>query len=531
MKSSCFALTALLLAFLLLPLPAHPALADGAASALPEGGAYRNRVFYEIFPGTFSDSDGDGTGDLRGILNRLDYLNDGDPDSAASLGVEGLWLTPIFSSPSYHKYDVTDYYTIDPAFGTMEDLKALIDACHERNMLLILDLPINHTSTQCRWFKQFQFTRQVNDAISPWYDYYVCVAPEDRTPGHTWYQVSGKNLYYEGNFSDQMPELNFDHEEVRQAVLDVALYWLGQGADGFRFDAAKYIYLGDHEKSAAFWQWYTDAIRAEYPDAWMVAEVWDSDSVTRKYSGAMSCFDFTVSGSGGLLAETAQAGNVNRYTAYVENYLADMASLGDVGLYVPFLANHDMDRSAGYLPATNFRAQAAANLYLLGPGAPFIYYGEEIGLRGSRGGASSDANRRLAMRWGDGDPVSDPVGATYEDALQTTATVESMDGESWSLLNYYRRLLMIRRNHPEIAMGSYRALSFSDIKAGGFVSTWNGSSVMVVHNTTGRPMKIDLIAAGEGAFTVLSDFIGYGEAALADGVLSLDGQTTAVLVP
>ena len=107
-----------------------------------------NRVFYEIFVGSFSDSNGDGVGDLRGILNRLDYLNDGDPDSGLSLGVEGIWLTPVFLSPSYHKYDVTDYYTVDPAFGTMGDLEVLIAACHERGVKHILDLPVNHTGSQ-----------------------------------------------------------------------------------------------------------------------------------------------------------------------------------------------------------------------------------------------------------------------------------------------------------------------------------------------------------------------------------------------
>ena len=108
----------------------------------------QHRVFYEIFVGSFSDSDGDGTGDLRGIINRMDYLNDGDPQSGRSLGIEGIWLTPIFLSPTYHKYDVTDYYQLDPAFGTMDDLKDLIALCHERDVKLILDLPLNHTGSQ-----------------------------------------------------------------------------------------------------------------------------------------------------------------------------------------------------------------------------------------------------------------------------------------------------------------------------------------------------------------------------------------------
>ena len=120
----------------------------GTVTVANEG---NNRLFYHIFVGSFSDSDGDGLGDLRGIIERFDYLNDGDDNSGLSLGVEGIWLSPIFISPSYHKYDASDYYTIDPKFGTMEDLCELIQLCHNRNVKIILDLVINHSSTQHPW--------------------------------------------------------------------------------------------------------------------------------------------------------------------------------------------------------------------------------------------------------------------------------------------------------------------------------------------------------------------------------------------
>mgnify|MGYP002869781048 CR=1 FL=1 len=177
-----------------------------------------NRVFYEIFTGSFSDSNGDGIGDLPGILQRLDYLNDGDPASGLSLGVEGLWLTPVFQSVSYHKYDVTDYYTIDPDFGTMEDLKALIQGCHDRGMLLILGLPINHTGSAHRWFKMFSMSRKMDNVLNQYYDYYVCCEEAEKIPGHTYASLPGTKLYYEANFSSGMPELNFDCEAVRQEV-------------------------------------------------------------------------------------------------------------------------------------------------------------------------------------------------------------------------------------------------------------------------------------------------------------------------
>ena len=530
-------LVLLLAAALFIPAVFSGAMADGEGETavkdivFPEGQTpdTLNRVFYEIFPGSFSDSDGDGTGDLRGIINRMDYLNDGDPSSGRSLGVGGIWLTPVFSSPSYHKYDVTDYYTIDPAFGTTDDLKELIALCHERDVKLILDLPINHTSIRHAWFKSFSQQRLMKNAGGAYYDWYACRTEEERLGGHTYSRLRGTDLYYECNFSADMPELNFDSEAVRSAVLDIAKYYLEMGVDGFRFDAAKYIYYNDHKASAEFWKWYADEIRAVRKDAYLVAEVWDSDGITDIYAPYMNCFDFTVSQAGGLIASTAQGGDVNRYTAYVEKYLNRVRAMNERTTYVPFIANHDTDRCAGYLPALNGRAQMAANLYLLGPGSPFIYYGEEIGLKGSRGGANTDANRRLAMRWGDGDTVKDPPGASYDAKHQTKGTVESLKGDPNGIYTYYKRVLMIRAAHPEIALGDYRALSLKNTKAGGFVSTWEGSSVMVLHNMTPDPVTLDLSETEDGAFTTVSAWAGLGGVSLEGTVLTLGGQTSAVL--
>ncbi|MBQ9210955.1 MAG: hypothetical protein IJ153_04575 [Clostridia bacterium] len=488
------------------------------------------RVFYEIFTGSFSDSDGDGTGDLRGVLGRLDYLNDGDPHSETSLGVQGLWLTPIFASPSYHKYDITDYDSIDPAFGTLEDLQALIDACHARDMLLILDLPLNHTSDQHPWFQQFLSARREGRTEDPFYDFYAC-AGEEREASRTWYPLAETEEYYEGNFSPNMPELNFDNPAVRQAALDIGKRYLSMGVDGFRFDAAKYIYYGENARSADFWQWYADELRAVKPDVWMVAEVWDADTITDQYYPALDCFNFTLSGAGGFLADTAAGGNVNRYTVYVESYLNTIHFSRPDSMIIPFLSNHDTDRAAGFLPDSNGRARMAANLYLLGPGAPFIYYGEEIGLKGSRGGANTDANRRLAMRWGDGDPVSDPPGAKY--SSQTSNTVSDQLAQRDSLFHYYRQVIALRKQHPEIARGSYQALAFEDTPLGGFLSTWEGSTVAVLHNSTTAPITLELRFASIPVelldFQTISGYIGQGVPKLENNTLTIPPQTSVIL--
>ena len=485
------------------------------------------RVFYEIFVGSFSDSDGDGIGDLRGVINRFDYLNDGDPASGKSLGVEGIWLTPIFDSPSYHKYDVTDYYTVDPDFGSMDDLRELAQLCESRNVKLILDLPINHTGSRNAWFSAFVNAHRNQDPDDPYYDFYCWHGPGEQAPaGRHFAPISGTEDYYECNFDNAMPELNFDNEAVRQAVLDVARFYLDLGVDGFRFDAAKYVYFGDNGSSAAFWEWYMAELRAIDPEIYVVAEVWDGDGVTDKYYGAMNCFNFTLPQSGGLIDETAKAGNAGRYTGYVEKYLNKVQSLRDDAMIVPFISNHDMDRASGYLQSSNGQMQMAANLYILGPGSPFIYYGEEIGMRGSRGGSNTDANRRLAMRWDDGDTVADPKGSTYPDQSEVSAARQL--GRETSLLNYYKRLILIRRANPEIARGKYTSVSVPDSKVGGFVSVWNGSVVCVLHNPSNGAKTVDLAALGLD-FDRVAAFIGMGEAQLDGTTLRLDGQTSVVL--
>ncbi len=492
----------------------------------------RHRVFYEIFVGSFSDSDGDGIGDLRGIINRMDYLNDGDPQSGKSLGIEGIWLTPVFRSPTYHKYDVTDYFTIDPAFGTMDDLKELIALCHERDVRLILDLPLNHTGNQCRWYKNFVNAHLMHNPANEYYDFYTWLDAGETAPsGRHFDNVPQVGIRVETNFSSSMPELNFDNDKVREKVLEIARYYLEMGIDGFRFDAAKYLYLGNHDKNVAFWTWYMDELKKINPDVYAVAEVWDGDGITNRYAVCMNCFRFTTSQAEGLIAATAKAGDVNRFAAETQRYLDGLKAINPDAMNIPFIANHDTDRAAGYLAMSNGRAQMAANLYLLSPGSPFIYYGEEIGLRGSRGGENTDANRRLAMLWGDGDTVKDPAGSTYD--KQTPYSVKDLLEMKGSLANHYKKVLMVRKANPEIARGTYTALVFPDTKAGGFLCEWNGHTVAVIHNPTERTQTVDLKDASDLSFTEISAVLeclpGQGGASLDGTVLTLGSQTSVVL--
>ena len=517
----------LLCVLAVLLLLAVPALAEeNMAESREKAGANDNhRVFYEIFVGSFSDSDGDGIGDLRGIINRMDYLNDGDPSSGKSLGIEGIWLTPVFLSPSYHKYDVTDYYQIDPAFGTMEDLRELIALCHERDVKLILDLVLNHTGRENRWYLRFLEAHRENRTADRYYDYYTWYPGETLPAAGRFMQENGE-MSVEANFSDQMPELNYDNPLVRRSMLQIGQYYLKMGVDGFRFDAAKYLYLNDHAKNAAFWDWYVGELKKINPEVYTVAEVWDSEGVINQYEGSLNCFRFSAGQAEGLLANTAKGGNVNRFTADTQRYLDELHRIRPDAMNIFFLSNHDTDRAAGYLTVASWRMQMAANLYILSPGSPFIYYGEEIGLRGSRGASDTDANRRLAMVWGDGDTVKDPAGSDYEN--QTPYSVLDLDNMDGSILQYYRRLIALRKANPEIARGTYTALSFPESKAGGFLCEWNGSVVGVFHNTTNSAKELDLSQATDITFSEIT-WIGKKEASLEGNILTLGAQTSAIL--
>lgn len=495
---------------------------------LPEND--NNRVFYQIFVGSFSDSDGDGTGDLRGIINRMDYLNDNDAKSGLSLGIEGIWLSPIFESPSYHKYDVKDYYAIDHEFGTMEDLKELVSVAHERNVKVILDLVINHSSRENQYFTEFSKAHREGDTNSTYYDFYCWTDKPEA--GKTWRKINGTEHYYECNFSDDMPEMNYDSEAVRQWALEVAKYYLEEiDVDGFRFDAAKYIYYNDTEKNVDFWCWYIEKLKEIKPEIYTVAEVWDNDRITEQYEVALNCFDFTVAKGDGLIYQCARKGNVNDYTKYVEQYIDTIKEKNTDAMFLPFIANHDMDRAAGFLPTSSGLAYVAANVYLLGPGSPFIYYGEEIGLKGSRGSAQTDANRRLAMLWGDGDKVKDPVGADYKESNRLKESVADQIKDSESLYSYYKKVIMVRRANPEIAAGEYTALSFADTKAGGFISTYEGSSVCVIHNTTQDTITLDLSKATDLSFEKITAILNHSgdKAKLKGKTLTIPGQTSVVL--
>jgi len=491
------------------------------------------RTYYEIFVGGFSDSNNDGMGDLRGVINRLDYLNNGKPNSGKSLGIDAIWFMPIMPSPSYHKYDVTDYYGIDRLYGTMADFEELIAECDKRGIKVIIDLVLNHSSSRHPWFESARRAVKEGNFDDPYVRYYDLET--ERIGGRTWYAFEkspdGTQYYYEGNFSPNMPELALDNPDVRREIIDIVKFWIGKGVGGFRLDAVRYFFLGEESRNIAFLKWFDEECRKIKEDIYIVAENWAGVTSIQDYYEAVNCFDFGMSGTSGDIYYTAQGiASVTEFTQRLALYQRHVLRKNPRAILNPFISNHDMDRAAGFLSVDDYIMHIAANLYILSSGSPFIYYGEEIGMKGSRGTANTDANRRLAMLWGDDDKVSNPIGTTYSSRHQTNGTVRSQLNKKDSLYNHYKNVIRLRNSNPEIARGIIEALDFSQYTTfGGFISDYNGSKVGVFHNTGDIELSVDLSLYTDMRFTVMRGFAGKGRAVLNGNILTLSGYTSVVV--
>ena len=490
-----------------------------------------NRTLYQIYVRSFADSDGNGKGDIRGIIETFDYLNDGDMANGNDLGVQAIWLTPIFHGNSNHKYDAIDFYSIDPEFGTEDDLKELIALCNERNVKLVLDLALNHTSPSCDWFKQSKKAHQSGDTSNKYYNWYNWSTTEKT--GYT--KVYGSNLWYESQFDVQggsMPDLNYDNQAVRQEMLNVAKYWMDFGVHGFRFDAVKYIYFNDHNKSANFYKWYTDELRKINPDIYLVGECWDNETNMLKYYNSINCFNFSIAGNGTIASAAKGNGAISTFVDNICNLQKKVTNIRKDAMISTFLSNHDQDRSGGYITGLGQR-KMAASLYLLTPGTPVIYYGEEIGLKGS-GDSPEDANRRLPFKWGDDWTCEIPSHATYNIDLWSDTLWDQQRDED-SLVIHYSKVLQVRHSIPAIARGTYSAIYGGKATFGGFFVEYGNDDVIILHNTSAsETVKVDLNTLtgikdkGYTSFDILA-FVGENAAEINGTTLTLGPQTTVVL--
>ncbi len=449
--------------------------------------ASKHGVFYQIFVRSFADGDGDGIGDLRGIIDRLDYLNDGDPATTTDLGVTGIWLTPIHPSPTYHKYDVVDYYAIDPEIGTLQDFQELLEQAHARGMKVLLDLVCNHTSSEHPWFRSAQ-----QDPASPYRDFYIWAGPDTPiTRRGPWNQVvwhpAGTGHYY-GLFWSEMPDLNWANPQVRAEFKQVAQFWLDLGVDGFRLDAAKHLFEQDpSQKPVDWWLEFSAYVRSLKPDVYLVGEVWDSPHVVAPYYAAFdSCFNFDLAERIiPIVRFGLDTGLVNalleqqeRYEASAQGWIID----------APFLSNHDQDRVMSQLFGDWNQAKLAASIYLTLPGNPFIYSGEEIGMQG-RG---EHENIREPFKWYD---LDGPGQTAWRSSVFNTGkwqpSVESQNSDPDSLLNHYRRLIHLRLQEPALKLGRLVPVEYGgNPRIIAYGRQWQGERAVVLHNISRQEQEV-----------------------------------------
>ena len=497
-----------LLLSLLVLLCALPFPAAAADETAPDD-VYCN--WYEVFVYSFADSDGDGIGDLNGLREKLPYIQ--------QLGCGGIWLMPIMPSPSYHKYDVTDYYAVDPQYGTLEDLRALLEAAHGMGIRVILDLPINHSSEQHPWFLS-----AAADESSPYRDYYNW--SDSAKTGYT----EKDGLWYESRFVSSMPDLNLENPAVREEIRNILSYWLCDvGVDGFRLDAVTSYYTGDVGANVAFLDWLADTAHTLSPGCFLVAEAWENLATLSRYSASRidSFFTFPVSQNEGYIAKVLMPRVKEPGVRFGNSVLELEQSLDAASIPAPFLENHDTGRTVGFTGRQDpDRTKMAGGLLCMMRGALFLYYGQEIGMVGS----GDDPNKRIGMLWTtEAETTTPPPGVTKLEYAYPS--VAEQDGDPLSLLNYYRHALALRGRYPAIARGASRILPCEDGSLCLIERSWNGQSVLLAINLSRSEARLDL--SGDAAlYSELADSLTVSEApvTLQDGSLLLPGYGIALLL-
>lgn len=487
---------------------------DATPAAVSDG--YRN--YYEIFVGSFADSDGDGVGDLAGVTDKLSYVHD-------DLGADGLWLTPISPSPSYHKYDVTDFEAVDPAFGTMADFEQLTAKAHAMDVRVLLDLVVQHTSIRHPWFQQAVAALQAGRP-SPYIDYYRFA--REPTPGYDEYGSTG--IYYSAVFSPDMPDLDLDDPDLRTEIAKIVTFWLDKGADGFRLDATTSYYPQDGAAAVAFMRWLTTTTKAADPEATVVGEAWtDGATIASYYGSGADFFNYPFATVTGTLNRYLAAKDGTALSRATQRWNETIHAANPDAMDAPFVSNHDNPRPAGYLMRSLPKQKLTAVTYLLMPGSPFIYYGEELGMVGS----GADPNKRMPMVWSATDEAGTtkpPPGGTYDESKVVPVDVQRKDPDS--LLSFYRDVLALKRKHPAIARGTYASITASDKAVLAFSDTYQGATVYVLENTDDTAHVEVLADLGLPTDALLTDHLltdGTQAPALSDGRLTLPAGAVAVL--
>ena len=436
---------------------------------------YRN--YYEVFVYSFADSDGDGIGDLNGLISKLDYIED--------LGFNGIWLMPIMKSTTYHKYDVVDYCSIDEEYGTMEDFE------------------------KC-----------------PYANYYNIKTKEEVGNASGYAAISGTDYKYECQFWSGMPDLNLDNPQVRKEIENIVDFWIEKGVDGFRLDAAKEYTTGNSEKNIEVLNWFENYVKSVKEDTYVVAEVWDSQAAIANYytSGVESIFDYAFGNNSGILVKCINLMNgknlAQRFEKVEATYLSNNAKL----VNAPFASNHDTGRLTGFLSNNQNKVKLAGALNQIMSGCSFVYYGEEIGMSGSV--AARDENARTPMRWNNFAGGVNTVGPTNMDEIeQPFATLEEQMKDKNSIYWYYKNMLHIRRTYEEISKGRTTAIDDFDENALCVIrKTYEDQTMIIIANLGNEPKTITLSKDKYG----YSDMVASLVTNIGDDSITIDGDNITI---
>ncbi|MGF1637405.1 MAG: alpha-amylase family glycosyl hydrolase [Cyclobacteriaceae bacterium] len=457
---------------------------------------FPHAVTYEIFVQSFADSNGDGIGDIAGMTSRLDYLQE--------LGVRGIWLMPIMPSPSYHKYDVIDYKAIHPDYGTMDDFKHFLAEAKKRDIKVVIDMIINHTSNRHPWFLKSSSSKD-----NPYRDYYVWAdeatilresklvkeATGDSDNKHQWHDMDGQDEKYYGFFYGGMPDLNFDNEKVKEEIFDIGRFWLEEvGVDGFRLDAAKHIFEDNRvADNHAFWVEYREAMEAIKPDVYIIGEVWaPTEQIAPFLSGLPSLFNFDLAYS--ILESLNKEQNLSATVKGHGTEINEGITLEDAFLikekiyaeittdYVDaiFLSNHDQNRVMSVLGNDIAKAKQAAAILLSLPGTPYLYYGEEIGMRGMK----PDPTIREPFLWDSID--KDTARATWIEPKftmdESLVPLAMQKQDPNKIFHTYKKLIAIRNHSEALTFGQLEKSPLSSESLMAWYRTYEGKQVLVLHN-------------------------------------------------
>lgn len=489
--------------------PQAPAPVKAVKPKPSKGGWWNNAVFYQIFVRSFADSRtgplaGDGVGDFTGIVDRMDYINDGRADTADDLGATALWLMPMMESPSYHGYDVKDYYAVDKEYGTTQDFVRFMTECRARNIRVILDFVPNHCSSENPWFLDAQdpksrkrdwfiWSKTLPTWKGPWNQEVWHPTPPPDGHGKRADGVTAGAPYYYGIFSPVMPDLNYRNSEATREMFNVVQYWMkDMQVDGFRLDAIRHLIEKDQiqENTPETHEWlkkYYKHTKSVKPDAFSVGEVWSSTEVVASYIGDEldSCFEFDVSYATIDAINNADATRLN-------NAVTKAWGMIPRNQYSSFLSNHDQTRVATRFGGDAAKAKLGAALLFTLPGIPFMYYGEELGMTGDK----PDENLRTPMQWSNqinaGFTTGTPWRAPNQGYQRQNVAGQARDPNS--ILSNYRNLIRLRLANPALLDGDFAAVETSDNKVLAFLrspaTTARGdASFLIVANLSGEPIK------------------------------------------